>query len=70
MRILGAVLIVVGLVALLYGGFSWTEREKVIDAGPIEVTREDPERLAIPPIVSGLVLATGVVLVLIRRRGA
>ena len=69
MRMLGIVLIVLGLVALLYGGISWTEREKVVDVGPIEVTRENRERLPIPPIVGGLLLTGGVVLVVVRRRG-
>ena len=70
MRIFGIVLIVLGLVALLYGGISWTQREKVVDVGPIEVTREDRERLPIPPIVGGLLLTAGVVLVVVRRRPA
>ena len=68
MRMLGIVLIVLGLVALLYGGISWTERKKVVDVGPIEVTREDHERLPVPPIVGGLLLTAGVVLVVVRRR--
>jgi len=70
MRILGIALIVLGLVALLYGGISWTERKKVVDAGPIEVTREDHERLPIPPIVGGLLLTAGVVLLVVRQRRA
>ena len=70
MRILGIVLIVLGLVVLAYGGISWTERETVIDAGPIEVTREDTERLPIPPIVGGLILAAGVAMVAVKRRSA
>ena len=70
MKILGAVLIVLGLVALIYGGISWTDRETVIDAGPIEVTREDRERLPIPPIVGGLILTAGAVLLFVGRRRA
>jgi uncharacterized membrane protein YidH (DUF202 family) len=70
MWIFGIVLIVLGLVALLYGGISWTQREKVVDAGPIEVTREDRESLPIPPIVGGLILTAGVVLVVVSRRRA
>lgn len=70
MKILGAVLIVFGLVALLYGGISWTKREKVVDVGPIEVTRENHERLPVPPIAGGLMLTAGVVLVAMRRRAA
>jgi hypothetical protein len=41
-----------------------------VDVGPIEVTREDHERLPIPPIVGGLLLTAGVVLVVVRRRSA
>ena len=64
MRILGIILIVAGLAALVYGGISWTERNKVIDVGPVEVTTEDHERLPISPIVGGVILAAGVALVL------
>jgi len=63
MKILGFLLIVAGLFGLLYGGFSFTQKEKVIDAGPIEVTRDDTERLPITPLAGGLMLAAGVVLV-------
>ncbi len=70
MRILGFALIVVGLVALLYGGISWTKRDKVVDVGPIEVTRENHERLPIPPIAGGLMLTAGVVLVVTSRKAA
>ena len=68
MKILGGVLVVVGLVALLYGGFSWTERDKVVDVGPVEITKTDHKRLPIPPIAGGLVLVAGVVLLVVKRR--
>jgi UDP-N-acetylmuramyl pentapeptide phosphotransferase/UDP-N-acetylglucosamine-1-phosphate transferase len=70
MRILGFVLIAVGLVALLYGGVSWTKRDKVVDVGPIQVTKENHERLPIPPIAGGLMLTAGVVLVVTSRKAA
>lgn len=64
MRILGVLLIVLGLVGLIYGGVSWTRREKVADFGPIEVTRTHERSLPVPPIVGGLCLVAGVVLVM------
>ena len=64
MRILGVLLIVLGLAGLLYGGFSWTRREKVVDLGPVEVTSENQKSLPVPPIVGGICLAAGVLLVL------
>lgn len=67
MKLIGVVLIIVGIVALVYGGISFTRQDTVIDAGPIEVTAEKEERLPISPIVGGVLLATGAVLVLRRR---
>jgi hypothetical protein len=64
MRILGVLLIVLGLAGLLYGGFSWTRREKVVDLGPVEVTNEHTKSLPVPPIVGGICLAAGVLIVL------
>jgi hypothetical protein len=66
MKILGGILVVVGLVALLYGGISWTHRDKVLDAGPIQVTTEKKERVPISPIAGGVILVAGIVLLLKR----
>lgn len=65
-KIIGIILIVIGIAGLAYGGFSWTTRDTVVDAGPIEITRTDRERLPIPPIVGGLLLVGGIVLLVMR----
>jgi len=67
-QVIGMLLIVVGLVSLLMGGFSWTREKKVIDIGPIEATTRERESLPIPPIVGGLILAAGVVLLVVKPR--
>ena len=67
-RIVGIVLVVVGIVALLWGGVFWTDRDTVVDAGPLEITTENREGIRIPPIVGGLALVGGVVLVLLPER--
>jgi hypothetical protein len=53
-------LIALGLVGLLYGGFSYTREKKVVDLGPVEVTKQEHERLPLPPLVGGLLLVSGV----------
>jgi hypothetical protein len=63
--ILGIVLAVLGVLALLYQGFSYTHTEKVLDVGPIHATRDDREHIAVPPIVGALILAGGVALLVI-----
>ena len=64
MRAIAVLLIVLGLVGLIYGGVSWTRREKVVDIGPLEVTREHEKTLPLPPLLGGLCLAAGVVLLM------
>ena len=62
--LVGIVLIVIGIIALAYGGFSYTKREKVIDAGPLQVSADREKTVPLPPILGGLCLVGGVVLVL------
>lgn len=63
-KIVGIVLVVLGVAGLAYGGLSWTSREKIVDAGPIEITTDKTERLPLPPLAGGLMLVAGVVLIL------
>ncbi len=64
MRIVGVLLIVVGVVALALGGISYTSREKVLDIGPIEATAERQKTIPLSPVLGGLALAGGVVLLI------
>jgi hypothetical protein len=69
-RITGIVLLIVGLVALVWGGVFWTDRDTVIDAGPLEVTTETREGFALPPVLGAIALVGGIILLAIpdRRR--
>ncbi len=69
MKVLGGILVVLGILALIYGGVSWTRKDTVVDAGPIQITADKKESIPISPIAGGLMLAAGVVL-LIKRGGA
>jgi hypothetical protein len=62
MKAIGIILVVVGLVGLLWGGITWTERDTVVDIGPVEITAEDRERLPVPPVAGGICLAVGAAL--------
>jgi hypothetical protein len=64
MRIVGIMLIVIGVISLAIGGISYTKREKVIDLGPIEATAERQKTIPLPPLLGGLALAGGVVLLI------
>jgi hypothetical protein len=64
MKIVGILLVVLGVAGLAYGGLSWTSRDTIVDAGPIEITADKTERLPLPPLAGGLLLVAGVVLIL------
>lgn len=63
--LVGVALIVLGLVSLAYEGITYTTREKVIDIGPIEATAKTQKTIPLPPVLGGLALAGGVVLVIV-----
>ena len=60
----GMVLIVLGLVALVYQGISYTSRETVIDIGPIHATADRQKTLPLPPVLGIVSVAAGVTLVI------
>jgi hypothetical protein len=59
-RVLGTILIVLGLVGILWGGFAYTTQKKVIDMGPIQATREKTHQIPVPPIAGAVSLIAGV----------
>lgn len=67
-RVIGLVLVIVGLVSLLWGGISWTRERTVVDIGPIEARTEERETIPLPPILGGLALAAGAILLFVRER--
>ena len=65
---LGIALVVLGGLALAYQGFGYTHQEKILDVGPIHATAEEHDRISIPPIIGGLVLIGGIVLLVFGAR--
>jgi uncharacterized membrane protein len=68
--LIGIILIVVGIVAFAFQGITYTTREKVVDLGPIQVTSDTKKTFPLPPIVGGIALVGGiVVLVMGNKKG-
>jgi hypothetical protein len=63
--LIGIVLIVLGVVVLAYQGIPYTSRKKIIDIGPIQATHETKKTIPMSPILGGVALAGGIVLVII-----
>lgn len=60
----GIILVILGGLALIHQGFGYTHQEKVLDVGPLHATAEKHDRISIPPIVGGLVLVGGIVILI------
>ena len=63
--IIAVALIVLGIAGLTYGRLSVTHTKKVVDLGPVEVTKQERNTLPIPPIAGGLCLVAGVALLVV-----
>jgi len=63
--LVGIALILLGIVAFAYQGINYTSREKVIDIGPLQASVDTKKTIPLPPILGGLVLAGGIVLVVV-----
>ena len=64
MRIIGMILIVIGIIALVFGGITYTRREKVLDIGPLQASTERQKTIPLPPLLGGLALVGGVALMI------
>jgi uncharacterized membrane protein YidH (DUF202 family) len=69
-RVIGLVLVALGIIALAWGGVFWTDRDTVLDAGPLQVQTEEREGFAVPPVLGAIALVGGIILLVIpdRRR--
>jgi hypothetical protein len=61
--IIGIILIALGIAGFALGGFSFTKKEKVLDVGPVEATADDKKTVPIPPLLAGIAIVGGVILV-------
>jgi len=63
--LVGIALIVLGIVAFGYQGITYTSREKIIDIGPIQATADTQKTIPLSPLLGGLALVGGIVLVVV-----
>ena len=61
----GILLVILGALAVAYQGFNYTHQEKILDVGPIHATAEEHDRVSIPPVLGGLALVGGIVLLVV-----
>ena len=69
-KTIGIILIALGLFGLVWGGFNYTTREKVVDIGAMHITTEKKNTIPLTPIVGLLALTGGALMLVLGRRGA
>jgi hypothetical protein len=67
-RVIGLALIVIGIVAFVWGGVFWTDRDTVVDAGPLQIQTAEREGFSLPPVLGGIALVGGIILLLVPMR--
>ncbi len=69
MRILGIILIVLGLAGFILGGVSFSKEKKVADLGPLDVKKKETHTVPVTPIAAGAAVLAGIALVIAGSRG-
>jgi hypothetical protein len=65
MKILGIILITVGLLMLFLRQIQYTKKEKVVDVGPVEITKKEPETITWPYYAGGIAIGAGIVVLIL-----
>jgi len=65
---IAAILIVIGVIALAYGGLSFTTKEKVAEVGPLKLEKDKTHSVSLPPVLGVVALVGGVALLVVSRR--
>jgi len=67
-RITGIILIVLGALMLVWTGFTYTKKEKIVDAGPIQISADREKSVNWPPYAGGILLVAGVVILVTSKK--
>jgi hypothetical protein len=66
--LIGIILIVIGVVSLVYQGITYTTHKEVVSVGPIQTTVEKKKTIPLPPVLGGVALVGGIVLIIVGSR--
>ena len=67
-KTIGIILLAIGVVMLIWTGFSYTQRENVVDAGPVHISADKQKSVSWPPFAGGILAIAGIAL-LVSTRG-
>ena len=67
---IGLIFIVIGAILLIWTGFTYTKKEKIVDAGPIQISADRQKTVNWPPYVGGVILVAGIVILVTSKNSA
>lgn len=67
-KTLGIVLVVIGIIMIVYTGFNFVTKEKVVDLGPIEINKEKNNTVQWPPVVGIILIVGGIVVIVLDKK--
>lgn len=62
-RTIGIALIIIGVIMVIWTGFTYTKKEKIVDAGPLQISADRQKSVNWPPYLGGLLIVGGIVIV-------
>jgi uncharacterized membrane protein len=63
MRMIGIILIIIGAIMVVWTGFTYTKKEKIVDAGPLQISADRQKTVNWPPYAGGILLLGGIIIV-------
>ena len=70
MKIIAIALLVIGVAMLIWTGFTYTKKEKIVDAGPIQISADRQKTVNWPPYAGGILVIGGIILLVASKKGA
>jgi len=64
MKVTGVILLIVGIIALIYGGIRYTTHKRAVDIGPIQIDKTEHHEILLPPLLGVACIAVGGTLLL------
>jgi hypothetical protein len=64
----GLLLLIIGAVMLIWTGFSYTKREKIVDAGPIQISADKQKSVNWPPYAGGILAVCGIIVLVTSKK--
>ena len=67
-KTIGLFLLIIGAIMLIWTGFNYTKREKVLNAGPIQISAERQKSVNWPPYAGGILAVCGIIVLITSKK--